>query len=183
MENKNEKTPEFLKGEMMRKILQDRDCAELIIQTFLQRLDFMVVPNTYDNSDNIYALDGDDKLCRITPRFLDYFEESDIKDIDSGLKLDNDTRFINYLIMFMRDFLQENKSDYYCNVNVMRDKDINQRYKAEMCIINTDYTGVSPFSHLLRDLKCDDADKIRNRTLRKRIKEILAEESGTEGNK
>lgn len=183
MENKNEKIPEFLKGEMMRKILADRDCAELIIQTFLQRFDFMVVPNTYDNSDNIYALDGDDKLCRITPRFLDCLDDSYRHNDDSGIKLDNDTRFINYLLMFMHDFLLENKCVYYCNVNVVKDKNINQRYKAEMCIINTDYTGVSPFSHLLRDLKCDDPNKIRNRTLRRRIKEILAEESGTEENK
>lgn len=180
MENKNEQIPVFLTERMMRKIMEDKECVELIIHTFLQLPDLKIIPNTYDCNDNIYALDGNNNLCRIILRTMDFLEgERDFLNPFSG-NFANDKKCKNYVLIFDEDFPELNQYGYFYDAEIKKNSDKTICYYAELTIINVDYTGNSPFSHLLSDLKCGDSDKIRNRTLRRRIKEILSKENGTE---
>lgn len=181
MEKENRKIPIFLREGMMRKIMEDKECAELIIHTFLQLPDLKIIPNTCDCNDNIYALDGNNNLCRIILRTMDFLEgERDFLNPFSG-NFANDKKCKNYVLIFDEDFPQLNQYGYFYDAEIKKTTDKSICYDAELNVINVDYAGNSPFSHLLCDLKCNNPDKIRNRTLRRRIKEILAEENGTEG--
>lgn len=180
MEKKSKQIPVFLTERMMRKIMEDKECAELIIHTFLQLPDLRIIPNTYDCNDNIYALDGNNNLCRIVLRAMDFLdEERDFLNPFSG-NFANDKKCKNYVLIFDEDFPQLNQYGYFYDAEIKKNSDKTICYDAELNIINVDYTGGSPFSHLLNDLKCDNPDKIRNRTLRRRIKEILEEENREE---
>lgn len=181
MENKNEQIPVFLREGMMRKIMEDKECAELIIHTFLNRHELKLIPNTYDNSKNFFAIDKENRLCRIMLQFADSFDASnDFLNPDSNEFKDGD-KYRNFLLIFDKDYPQLNKFGYFFHTEIKEITDEEVCRETELYIINIDYEGDSPFSHLLCDLKCNNPDKIRNRTLRRRIKEILAEENGTEG--
>lgn len=180
MENKNGQIPVFLTERMMRKIMEDKECAELIIHTFLNRHDLKLIPNTYDNSKNHFALDKENRLCRIMLQCADSFNASeDFLNPNSSEFKDGD-KYRNFLLIFDKDYPKQNKFGYFFHTEIKEITDEEVCRETELYIINIDYEGESLFSHLLRDLKCDDPDKIRNHTLRRRIKEILAEQDSKE---
>ena len=180
MLNENGRIPEFMQGKMLRKIMEDKVCAELIIHTFLNRSDLIIISNTYDSSNNFFALDSENRLCRIMLQFADSFDESEdfLNPYSNNFKDGN--KYKNFLLILDKDYMKLNKCGYFYHVDINQITDETVCRYAELSIINIDYEGESPFSQLLCDLKCDDPDKIRNHALRRKIKEILEEQNSKE---
>ncbi len=180
MENKKEQIPVFLTERMMRKIMEDKECAELIIHTFLNRHDLKLIPNTYDNSKNYFDIDKENKLCRIMLQCADSFNANEDFLNPASNEFKDGDKYKNFLLILDKDYTQLNKSSYFFHAEIKQIANVTVCRETELYIINIDYEGESLFSHLLNDLKCDDPDKIRNHTLRRRIKEILAEQDSKE---
>lgn len=171
----NRKIPVYLTERMMRRIMEDRECAGLIIHTFLYRTDLKIIPNTFDNSKNFFAIDKENRLCRIMLQCADSFDASeDFLNPNSSAFKDGD-KYKNFLLIFDKDYPEENKFGYFFHAEIKEITNETVFRETELYIINIDFEGESIVSYLLNDLKCDSPDKIQNTILRRRIKEILSE--------